>query len=195
MPQPAEQQEQQPSPPAAAVVSTPAAAPQQQQQQAVQQSSQPQRSSQLTETPQVVVDRMFKRVITFAGLPVVTGMMLFPVFWYLRVRRICLLGVQEWCGGVPGLTPLQGMPAPALPAAAAATAAAAPVCEDVVEPDWLTQQLTASAAGGSCWSTKAIPKPQTCAAACAAHPHGVSPAVCCGCRLFKRLSTPSGWCM
>jgi hypothetical protein len=109
MPQPAQQQqqqqqqqqEQQPSPPAAAAVSTPAAAPQQrqQQQQAVQQSSQPQRGSQLTETPQVVVDRMFKRVITFAGLPVVTGMLLFPVFWYLRVSLLParVAGVVTWC--------------------------------------------------------------------------------------------------
>lgn len=31
---------------------------------------------------------MFKRVITFAGLPVVTGMLLFPVFWYLRVSEL-----------------------------------------------------------------------------------------------------------
>lgn len=44
----------------------------------------------VAETPQVVVDRMFKRVITFAGLPVLTGMMLFPLFWYLRVS------VQDW---------------------------------------------------------------------------------------------------
>jgi hypothetical protein len=28
---------------------------------------------------------MFKRVVTFAGLPVLTGMALFPLFWYLRV--------------------------------------------------------------------------------------------------------------
>jgi hypothetical protein len=87
--QPQQQQEQ----PAAAAVSSstpPAAAqpPKQQQQQSVpRQQSQPQRGTQLTETPQVVVDRMFKRVITFAGLPVVTGMLLFPVFWYLRVSQ------------------------------------------------------------------------------------------------------------
>lgn len=63
-------------------------APAQQQQQQQQPAVQPPRGGQqLTETPQVVVDRMFKRVITFAGLPVVTGMLLFPVFWYLRVRR------------------------------------------------------------------------------------------------------------
>jgi hypothetical protein len=29
---------------------------------------------------------MFKRVLTFAGLPVALGMVLFPVFWYLKVR-------------------------------------------------------------------------------------------------------------
>ncbi|WIA14157.1 hypothetical protein OEZ85_002699 [Tetradesmus obliquus] len=39
----------------------------------------------ITETPQVVVDRMFKRVLTFAGAPVALGMVLFPVFWYLKV--------------------------------------------------------------------------------------------------------------
>lgn len=31
------------------------------------------------------MDRMFKRVITFAGAPVLTGILLFPLFWYLRV--------------------------------------------------------------------------------------------------------------
>lgn len=35
---------------------------------------------------QVVVDRMFRRVLTFAGLPVFTGLVLFPVFWYFRVK-------------------------------------------------------------------------------------------------------------
>jgi hypothetical protein len=37
---------------------------------------------------QVVVDRMFKRVLTFAGLPVALGMVLFPVFWYLKVSAL-----------------------------------------------------------------------------------------------------------
>lgn len=36
---------------------------------------------------QVVVDRMFKRVLTFAGAPVALGMLLFPVFWYLKVGQ------------------------------------------------------------------------------------------------------------
>jgi hypothetical protein len=74
--------------PAQPQASAAAAAFQQQQQPAVQQQQQqspPRGGQQLQETPQVVVDRMFKRVITFAGLPVVTGMLLFPVFWYLRV--------------------------------------------------------------------------------------------------------------
>jgi hypothetical protein len=37
---------------------------------------------------QVVVDRMFKRVLTFTGLPVALGMVLFPVFWYLKVSPV-----------------------------------------------------------------------------------------------------------
>eukprot|EP00879_Flechtneria_rotunda_P012966 GHRR01013539.1.p1 GENE.GHRR01013539.1~~GHRR01013539.1.p1 ORF type:complete len:165 (+),score=66.92 GHRR01013539.1:387-881(+) len=72
---------------------TPAAAttPQQQQQEQVApvQQSQPVASSSqragITETPQVVVDRMFKRVLTFTGAPVILGMFLFPAFWYLKV--------------------------------------------------------------------------------------------------------------
>ncbi|KAF6265608.1 hypothetical protein COO60DRAFT_1477421 [Scenedesmus sp. NREL 46B-D3] len=65
-------QAQQPQQPAAA-----AAAPPPPQQQAGRQA--------VAETPQVVVDRMFKRVLTFAGLPVLLGVVLFPVFWYLKV--------------------------------------------------------------------------------------------------------------
>jgi hypothetical protein len=40
---------------------------------------------------QVVVDRMFKRVLTFAGLPVTLGMVLFPVFWYLKVSSLLVV--------------------------------------------------------------------------------------------------------
>lgn len=39
------------------------------------------------ETPQVVVDRMFKRMLIFMGLPVATGLVLFPLFWYLKVMQ------------------------------------------------------------------------------------------------------------
>lgn len=80
--QPQQQPQQQQASAAAAPSGSPAAATQQQQQ---PQQVQPQRGGQLTETPQVVVDRMFKRVITFAGAPVLTGILLFPLFWYLRV--------------------------------------------------------------------------------------------------------------
>ncbi len=34
---------------------------------------------------QVVVDRMFRRILIFTGVPVFTGMALFPLFYYLRV--------------------------------------------------------------------------------------------------------------
>jgi hypothetical protein len=113
----AAQQQQQQEQPAAAVVTSstpPAAAPQQQQQSVPQPQSQPQRGSQLTETPQVVVDRMFKRVITFAGLPVVTGMLLIPVFWYLRVRHTAglprLSHTAPAQGDAPTLTALLPQP-------------------------------------------------------------------------------------
>ena len=36
-------------------------------------------------TPQVVVDRMFRRMIVSAGVPVLLGLMMLPVFWYARV--------------------------------------------------------------------------------------------------------------
>jgi hypothetical protein len=37
---------------------------------------------------QVVVDRMFSRVLVCAGLPVATGVLLFPLFWYLKVSSL-----------------------------------------------------------------------------------------------------------
>lgn len=37
---------------------------------------------------QIVVDRMFKRMVTFAGVPMLTGFALFPLFWYLRVSQL-----------------------------------------------------------------------------------------------------------
>lgn len=33
----------------------------------------------------VVTDRMLNRVFIFAGLPVAVGLLLFPMFWYLKV--------------------------------------------------------------------------------------------------------------
>ncbi|KAG2442040.1 hypothetical protein HYH02_009832 [Chlamydomonas schloesseri] len=45
----------------------------------------PARRAVVRETPQVVVDRMFRRILVFTGVPVFTGMALFPLFYYLRV--------------------------------------------------------------------------------------------------------------
>ncbi len=39
----------------------------------------------LRETPQVVVDRMLKRIFVFTGVPVGTGLALLPLFYYLKV--------------------------------------------------------------------------------------------------------------
>lgn len=36
-------------------------------------------------TPQVVVDRMFRRMLVSAGTPVLLGVLLLPAFWYARV--------------------------------------------------------------------------------------------------------------
>jgi len=36
-------------------------------------------------TPQVVVDRMFRRMLVSAGAPVLLGLLLLPAFWYARV--------------------------------------------------------------------------------------------------------------
>lgn len=49
-----------------------------------------QTSSDVTEDetiPVVITDRMLKRVLTFAGVPVALGLLLFPCFWYLKVRE------------------------------------------------------------------------------------------------------------
>ncbi|KAG2440787.1 hypothetical protein HXX76_003643 [Chlamydomonas incerta] len=62
--------------------------PAQQQQQAPQQAEPapaPARRAVVSSTPQVVVDRMFRRILVFTGVPVFTGMALFPLFYYLRV--------------------------------------------------------------------------------------------------------------
>ncbi|KAF8063793.1 PAM68 [Scenedesmus sp. PABB004] len=82
---------QQAQPAAAPAAAAPAAAQQAQQAQqapaAQQQAQQAPAAAQasVSETPQVVVDRMFRRVLTFAGAPVALGVVLFPLFWYLKV--------------------------------------------------------------------------------------------------------------
>jgi len=40
--------------------------------------------------PTVITDRMMSRAITFAGLPIVFGLLLFPCFWYAQVRASTL---------------------------------------------------------------------------------------------------------
>jgi hypothetical protein len=42
----------------------------------------------LPPTPQVVVDRMFIRMITCAALPVIAGLLLLVVFYYLKVGAL-----------------------------------------------------------------------------------------------------------
>lgn len=44
--------------------------------------------------PEVVTDRMLKRVILFMGTPVFGGILLFPLFYYLKAR--VLLRVVRW---------------------------------------------------------------------------------------------------
>jgi hypothetical protein len=55
----------------------------------------------LSHLPQVVVDRMFSRVLVCAGLPVATGVLLFPLFWYLKV--------SSWGQPAPGIPSTQGL--------------------------------------------------------------------------------------
>jgi hypothetical protein len=43
------------------------------------------------ETPVVVTDRMLQRIVIFAGLPVFAGFMLYPLFYYLKVRTCGLM--------------------------------------------------------------------------------------------------------
>ena len=42
------------------------------------------------EVPEVVNDRMLKRIIAFCGIPVFTGFLLFPFFYYLKVSQSVL---------------------------------------------------------------------------------------------------------
>jgi hypothetical protein len=38
--------------------------------------------------PEVVTNRMLRRVILFMGVPVASGILLFPFFYWLKVRRL-----------------------------------------------------------------------------------------------------------
>ncbi|EFJ45609.1 hypothetical protein VOLCADRAFT_105894 [Volvox carteri f. nagariensis] len=64
------------------------------------------------ETPQVVVDRMFRRILVCTGVPVFTGMALFPLFYWLRVVQdidyplwiVYIAQVLTFGGGLLGIT-------------------------------------------------------------------------------------------
>lgn len=60
--------------------------PQQQQLQTKQQPDElPRRRQDSEEVPEVVNDRMLKRIIAFSGVPVFIGFSLFPFFYFLKV--------------------------------------------------------------------------------------------------------------
>lgn len=60
--------------------------PQQQHQQAKQQLPEgPSRQQGSEEVPEIVNDRMLKRIIAFSGIPVFVGFSLFPFFYFLKV--------------------------------------------------------------------------------------------------------------
>ncbi|KXZ53908.1 hypothetical protein GPECTOR_6g826 [Gonium pectorale] len=72
----------------------------------------PPRARAYRETPQVVVDRMFRRILIFTGIPVFTGMALFPLFYWLRVVQdieyplwiVYIAQVLTFGGGLVGIT-------------------------------------------------------------------------------------------
>lgn len=60
--------------------------PQPQHQQAQQQPPEgPSRQQGSEEVPEIVNDRMLKRIIAFSGIPVFIGFSLFPFFYFLKV--------------------------------------------------------------------------------------------------------------
>lgn len=64
---------------------------QKQQQQADQQlPDEPSRQQGSEEVPEVVNDRMLKRIIAFSGIPVFVGFSLFPFFYFLKVACFCV---------------------------------------------------------------------------------------------------------
>lgn len=50
--------------------------------------------------PEVVSNRMITRVITFAGIPMVTGFFLFPAFYYFKVIADPPVDIPNWTAGV-----------------------------------------------------------------------------------------------
>ena len=59
--------------------------PQQQHQQATQLPEGPSRQQGSEEVPEIINDRMLKRIIAFSGIPVFVGFSLFPFFYFLKV--------------------------------------------------------------------------------------------------------------
>ncbi|KAG2496725.1 hypothetical protein HYH03_005138 [Edaphochlamys debaryana] len=72
----------------------------------------PPRARVIRETPQVVADRMFSRIVLCSGIPVFTGMALLPVFYYLKVVMdieaplwlVYISQVLTFGGGLMGIT-------------------------------------------------------------------------------------------
>lgn len=62
--------------------------------------------------PSVVTDRMLKRIIVFAGLPVFLGLTLLPLFYYLKVKQdidlpswvVYSIQSVTWGGGLAGIS-------------------------------------------------------------------------------------------
>mmetsp|Transcript_18138 Transcript_18138/g.39670 ORF Transcript_18138/g.39670 Transcript_18138/m.39670 type:complete len:198 (-) Transcript_18138:210-803(-) len=54
------------------------------------------RSAKLQGVPEVVSTRMLYRIIGFAGVPMVTGFALFPLFYYLKVLADTPVDVPVW---------------------------------------------------------------------------------------------------
>lgn len=46
------------------------------------------------EVPSAVNDRILKRILVFSGIPTVTGFLLLPLFYYLKVRCLGRCMVQ-----------------------------------------------------------------------------------------------------
>lgn len=79
--------------------------PQPQHQQAQQQPPEgPSRQQGSEEVPEIVNDRMLKRIIAFSGIPVFIGFSLFPFFYFLKVISPAILSglffpfLHQTCG-------------------------------------------------------------------------------------------------
>mmetsp|Transcript_50641 Transcript_50641/g.94336 ORF Transcript_50641/g.94336 Transcript_50641/m.94336 type:complete len:211 (-) Transcript_50641:121-753(-) len=50
--------------------------------------------------PEVVSNRMIQRIVTFAGLPLVSGFLVFPLFYYLKVLHDPPIDIPGWAAGL-----------------------------------------------------------------------------------------------